>query len=151
MIEKVYDFTPSRIATHISTFFSAYLNEHEIGYVTGASGGYILTETDIFIPDVGYISKTRLPEMPALEAPVPPDLAVEVKTQKDWKRTLRYKAERYLEMRTQVVWLVFPDEQVAEVYVLDEDVQTIGIDGVLDGGDLLPGFTLAVREIFGVK
>lgn len=32
--------------------------------------------------------------------------------------------------------------------LLDEDVITVGMDGVLDGKDVLPGFTLAVKDIF---
>jgi Uma2 family endonuclease len=44
--------------------------------------------------------------------------------------------------------LVFPVEQLVEVYVPDKDVELVGIDGTLDGGDVLPGFTLKVSDIF---
>lgn len=46
-------------------------------------------------------------------------------------------------------WLVFPEEQQVEVYsLLEEDVITVDMSGVLDGKDVLPGFTLAVKDIF---
>jgi Uma2 family endonuclease len=70
-----------------------YLND--IGYVTGSDGGYILLDDDTFIPDVGYISKERLPVMPNCEAPVAPDLAIEVKSPLERKQTLWQKAETY--------------------------------------------------------
>jgi Uma2 family endonuclease len=47
-----------------------------------------------------------------------------------------------------LVWLVFPEEQAVEVYVPDKDVQTFGINDSLDGGDVLPDFQLAVKDIF---
>jgi hypothetical protein len=34
------------------------------------------------------------------------------------------------------------------VYAPGQPVKTFGIDDTLDGGDVLPGFALAVREIF---
>ncbi len=148
LVEKMPSFTPSRIALRVAYHLSSYLDAHDIGYVTGADGGYIMSDEDVLIPDVGYISKARLPDMPDREAPVPPDLAVEVKSPTDRKRALRRKAERYLELGTQMVWLVFPDEQVIEVYVQDEDVKTVAVDGVLDGREVLPGFSLAVGELF---
>lgn len=148
IVEKMPSFTPSRIAVRISSRLSLYVDEHNLGYVTGADGGYIMSDEDVLIPDVGFISKMRLPEEPDREAPVPPDLAVEVMSPTDRKRALRRKAERYLELGTGMVWLVFPDERAVEVYVQDEDVKTVGIDDALDGGSILPGFALSVRDLF---
>src|SRR5258708_2407355 len=148
IVEKVPSFEPSRIAARIIMLFGTYLLPNEIGYVTGADGGYRISDGDVLNPDVGYISKKRLPERPRREVQIPPDLAVEVKSPTDTKRGMRRKAEKHLAAGTQIVWLVFPDEQQIEVYVLDQDVVTVGIDGRLDGGDVLPGFTLKVRDIF---
>jgi len=151
IVEKMPSFKPSRIAMLIVFFFNLYLREHPLGYVTGEAGGYIMPAGNVVNPDVGYISKERLPEEPEREAPIPPDLAVEVKSPTDRKRAMRNKAERYLQAGTKIVWLVFPEERLVEVYTVDDDVQTVGIDGTLDGGDMLPGFSLPVREIFGQK
>lgn len=150
IVEKVASFTPSKLAMRIGHLFSKYLDVHDIGYITGADGSYILSEDYEFMPDVGYISKARLPEEPEREVNGPPDLAVEVKSPTDSKRALRQKAEDYLRFGTKMVLLVFPDEQLVEVYVPGQDVREVKVDGVLDGGDVLPGFTLPVRDIFGV-
>lgn len=148
LVEKMPSFTPSRIASRISYKFNRYLEDRPIGYITGEAGGYIMSSEVVFNPDVGYISKVRLPEEPEREAPVPPDLAVEVKSPTDSKRAMRRKAERYLELGTRIVWLVFPDERVIEVYMPDEDVKTLAVNDTLDGGEVLPGFTLSVSELF---
>jgi Uma2 family endonuclease len=149
LVEKMPSFTPSRIAADVVFFFKLYLRDHDIGYVTGADGGYAMPDGSVLIPDVGFVLKERLREIPDREALIPPDLAVEVKSPTDRKRKMRHKAERYLELGTRMVWLIFPDEQIVEVYVQgDEDVKTVGIDGVLDTGDVLPGFSLPVHELF---
>ncbi|MBX3085285.1 MAG: Uma2 family endonuclease [Anaerolineae bacterium] len=150
LVEKMPSFTPSKIAAEIIFAIKLFLRENPIGYVTTEGGGYIMPNGDILIPDVGYVAKVHLPELPEREAPVPPDFAVEVKSPTDRKRALRNKVERYLQHGTQLVWLVFPDERIVEVYVAgeDADVQTVTIDGILDGGSVLPGFTLKVSDIF---
>jgi Uma2 family endonuclease len=145
---KPSDFHSSYVAGWFATYLNLYLLQHDIGNVSGASGGYILDHENTLIPDVGYISNVRMPAMPPREAPVPPDLAIEVKSPTDRKRTLRRKAEKYLACGTKLVWLVFREDQLVEVYTADDDVRTFGINDVLDGGDVLPGFTLAIKDVF---
>lgn len=146
--EKTPSFVPSKIAGWVLTFINIHLIKNPIGYVTGEQGGYRLSEDTLLIPDVGYISKARLPEMPEREVLVAPDLAVEVKSPSDSKRAMRQKAERYLKHGTSLVWLVFPEEQRIEVYVPNQDVIELGLEDTLDGGEVLPSFTLAIKELF---
>lgn len=148
IVEKMASHKPSKVAARIVRFVDTFVDEHDLGDVTGADGGYQMNDENTFIPDVAFISRERLPVEPAREAPVPPDLAVEVKSPTDRIRTLRRKAERHLELGTKLVWLVFPDEQKVEVYMPDADVISVDIEGVLDGGTALPGFTLPVKNIF---
>ncbi len=152
IVTKVPSFTPSRIAVRIAAYITMYLFKNEIGYVTGEAGGYVMAEGNVFNPDVGYISKERLPQIPTREVLVPPDLAVEVKSPTDSKRAMRRKADQYLASGTKQVWLVFPEEYVVEVYSPENtEGRILSYDGVLDGGVALPGFSLQVSEVFGPK
>jgi Uma2 family endonuclease len=146
--EKMPSFTPSRLAVRIATYLNIYLMKNEIGSVTGPDGGYLMPDGSVLIPDVGYISKARLSETPTREVPTFPDLAVKVKSPTDTLRKMRLKAEKYIANGTRIVWLVFPEEQAVEVYVADQDVKTLKIDESLSGGDVLPNFALAVKDIF---
>lgn len=148
IVKKTGYFTPSEIAVTIGMYIGIWARETRLGYVTGADGSYAISDDNEFIPDVGYISKERLPDIPSRGAPVPPDLAVEVKSPNDRVRAMRRKTEKYLERGTKLVWLVFPDEQIVEVYATDADVQVFKIGDTLTGGDVLPGFTLVVKDIF---
>jgi Uma2 family endonuclease len=79
MVEKMPSFMPSKIGMRIGRLVGNFVDENEIGYVTGADGGYVLSDEDTFNPDVAYISK-HLPEIPRREVIGPPDCAVEVKS-----------------------------------------------------------------------
>lgn len=148
LVEKMPSFVPSSIAMTIGAYLRIHVKERGLGYVTGADGGYVMGDGSVFIPDVGYITRERLPEEPTREAPVPPDLAVEVKSPTDSVRELRRKAEKYLAAGTRLVWLVFPDEKRVEIYDGDSDVVTLGESDALTGGALLPDFTLPISAIF---
>lgn len=145
IVEKMGSFKPSAIASEFNFEIKTYLKQNPIGYVTGEAGGYVISPVHTYMPDVGYISKARLPETPERESPIPPDLAIEIKSPTDSKREMRRKAEVYIAHGTRIVWLVFPEDQRIEVYTPNGDVVELGLDDTLDGGDVLPGFTLAVR------
>jgi Uma2 family endonuclease len=148
IVEKMASFEPSEMALEIGRHFKNWLDDNPIGRVTGADGSYILSPEHEFMPDVGYISKARMPNKPACEVPMAPDLAVEVKSPTDSIRAMREKAAVYLAHGTRMVWLVFPETQRVEIYTPDGEIIEVGIDGTLTGGDVLPGFTLAVRKLF---
>ena len=108
-----------------------------------------MSNQDMLIPDVAFISLGQMPDLPDCIALIPPDLAIEVKSSNDKKKNMRQKAQRYLDNGTLLVWLVFPESRTVEVYDGDNDVVTLGMDDTLTGGDVLPGFTLRVADIFG--
>jgi Uma2 family endonuclease len=154
IIEKMpASFLPAQVAATLIVKIGNYLAETPIGYVTGADGGYIMNdEGRKFIPDVAYISKERLPEIPEREAPVPPDLAVEVISPTDKVKVTQQKARMYLEAGTQLVWIVYPDDALIDVCTLADDgdlkLHTLSADDILTGGDVLPNFNVPVNAIF---
>jgi Uma2 family endonuclease len=47
-----------------------------------------------------------------------------------------------------MVWLVFPEKRQVEVYHENGDLEIMDENGVLDGGDVMPGFRMPVRAVF---
>jgi Uma2 family endonuclease len=137
----------SMIGMFVGAMMTVFVHEHKLGYVTGADGGYRVSG-ERYIPDAAFISKARQPE-PSHEAynPNPPDLAVEVLSPTNEADQIRIKIVNYLLAGT-TVWLVDPDKKHVEVYVPNQSPITIGIDETLEGGTVLPGFKLPMREIF---
>lgn len=151
IIEKVpSNHYASVIAQLIAFFIQQFIRQHGIeGYVSGEAGGFMIGG-DRYAPDVAFISKSRSPE-PVRQGynPTPPDLAVEVETNTTTasERRLRAKVLRYLDVGV-VVWVVYPETQEVEVYNPGQEMQKLGINDMLVGGDVLPGFTLAMKDIF---
>ncbi|MBI5961826.1 MAG: Uma2 family endonuclease [Chloroflexi bacterium] len=147
IVEVVSNSYSSLVAAQILIEIGAYVKKRRLGYVTGADGGYRVGG-EAYIPDVGFISHARQP-VPSHEAynSNAPDLAVEVLSPNDKPDDVRIKVIHYLAAGT-TVWLVVPESKRVEVYTPGPRVKTLGVDGVIEGGEVLPGFTLAVKDIF---
>lgn len=139
----------SKICQIIAGEIYIFMKGKDLGHLTGEAGGYMVSG-ERYAPDVAFISKARQPQLAQRGYnPNPPDLEVEVDfpSTPESLENLRIKIGNYLAART-VVWVVLPEKKRVEVYVPDQPVRIIGVDGLLDGGDVLPGFTLPVKEIF---
>jgi Uma2 family endonuclease len=132
-----------------------YVEEHNLGYVTGADGHYILAEDPdtAVMPDVGFVRKERMPKpIPKKYLPLAPDLAVEVISPNDKAKEIREKIEVYLAYNTEIVWVVYPASERVDVYRATDKshIEVVKKDGTLQGEKVLPGFSLAVKDIFAV-
>jgi len=133
------------IAARMAHFLNAHVIPRNLGYVTAPDGGFNLGKGRVRQPDCAYNSKQRMPKLPK-EFDIAPNIAVEVvSTHEDVLR----KVKEYLEAGTQLVWVIYPDEQSVEIFRPDEPRwQTLNLDDTLTGERVLPDFTLAVRDIF---
>jgi Uma2 family endonuclease len=139
----------SKISSRINRFVGTFVDENDLGHITGEAGGYIVSG-ERYAPDVAFISKVRQPELAQKGYnPNPPDLAVEVDFPSTYEsqEQLRIKIANYLAAGT-VVWVVYPHNQKVEIYVPGKPVKILDINGIIDGEPVLPGFKLAVKEIF---
>jgi Uma2 family endonuclease len=144
----------SEIAALVVFFIRLFLvqNKRE-GHVTGADGGYIVSG-EIYAPDVAYISYERQSELAQKGYnPNPPELAVEVISDpgnSQEQTILRRKVANYLLAGT-MVWIIDPLAETIEVYQIGQQPQFYTMGDNLVGGDVLPGFSLAVKDIFPKK
>ena len=137
------------IAGRIIYHLNAFVIPRDLGYITVPDGGFRLAPRTVRMPDAAFISKARHPQLDGVEFPLAPDLAVEVVSPDE---DIHKKAYEYFRAGTTLVWAIYPDEKRVYVMRLDEDGGLKSIpqdeDAILDGGDVLPGFTLAVRDVF---
>ncbi|MCZ2099332.1 MAG: Uma2 family endonuclease [Anaerolineae bacterium] len=149
VIEVVSNQRASALASRFIGFIQLYLMQNRIGFVTGADGGYMIAG-ERYIPDVAFVSKTRQTE-PSEQAysAIPPDLVIEVLSPSNTPHEMRVKVVNYLSVGV-TVWVADPDRKLVEVYTPGQPVKKVGIGGLLDGGDILPGFAIAVKDIFDV-
>ena len=148
-------FDATTIAFNLGADLRAFARPRRLGVVTGADGVYKFpgAETGL-LPDVGFVEATKVPAIDRTK-PIPfaPDLAIEVASpsQKLGSDEMAAKARRYLQGGTRLVWVVWPERQEVDVWraaSVDRAAATLHVDDVLDGEDIVPGFTYHVADVF---
>jgi Uma2 family endonuclease len=138
------------IIVRITAKLFAFVEQHRLGTVYSADTGfYIERDRDtVRSPDVAFVTAARAGDQPGKGFfPGPPDLAVEVLSPTDRPGEVADKVQNWLETGCRHVWVVDPDAKTVTDHQSSALPQVVGIDGQLDGGDLLPGFTLKVAEV----
>ena len=144
----------SSLALRLGARIEAFVEQHNLGAVTGADGEFDLGHGTALAPDVAFVRAERVPPptSPIYEKawPLAPDLAVEVASPNQHRPAMARKAQRYLNAGTRLLWVVWPKRKEVDVW-RPGDIKpsaTLGVDDVLDGLDILPGFTYPVERLF---
>ena len=103
------------------------------------------------IPDAGFISWGRYPKgkrKRGRSRPVTPDLIVEVLSKGNTSREMERKLGEYFRAGARLVWYVNPKQRTVRVYTAPDRSILLREDQTLEGGDVLPGFSLSIRDWF---
>jgi Uma2 family endonuclease len=99
-------------------------------------------------PDLAFIRRERLPtELPPSRWPFAPDLAIEVVSPSNRLSAMQQKIIDYFDAGTTLVWVIDPKSRTVMVYRSAGDVTLLREEDALDGGDVLPGFSVRIREL----
>ena len=128
-----------------------YMDTHPLGEVY-AEFGYLLAENPdtVLAPDVSFLRQERL-EGADLERTYwvgAPDLAVEVVSPSDRYSEVNEKVARWLAAGARLVWVIDPRRQQIAVHRGPNTVTNLTVADRLDGGEVLPGWSLPVRDLF---
>lgn len=151
LVEKPMVWYESIIGVLVSTIFRKYLEQHPLGTVLGADGSLKILPKVVKIPDVAFVSWGRFPKKKLPRGPIPhliPDLVVEVLSDSNTQKEMQLKLEEYFEAGVLLVWYVDPETRAATAYTSARDGVRIEPSGHLDGGSVLPGFTLSLKWLF---
>ncbi len=154
----VYEMPPAgmehgRNGANFLSLIWIYVRQNDLGIVTTAETGYIVYtdpngKDSILAPDVGFIAKARVPAEPIRQyVPFAPDLAVEVVSPNNSAAQVHTKVNKYLQYGTRMVIVVYSETRTVVVHT-PSGAQTLGENDRFDGGEVLPGFKLPVRDIF---
>ena len=118
---------------------------------TGDTGFVLARQPDtVRGPDVAFVSARREREIQDAHPFVPgaPDLAIEVLSPNDRTREVLGKVSDCLAAGSRVVWVVNPAREEVQVFRSPFAPRVLAGHDVLDGEDVLPGFSVSVAEIF---
>jgi Uma2 family endonuclease len=156
VLGEVREMTPAggrhgRIGARILSRLEAHVFTNGLGEVYNSDTGFRLaTGPDtVRVPDVSFVSRHRADQVGDVEGiwPGAPDLAVEVISPTDIYGDVEEKVAEYLDAGCRMVIVVNPRHRRATVYTPGAAV-LLTDDDALDGGDVVPGWTLPLKDVF---
>ena len=130
LVEKVIGFRESLLAGMLIEILRGFVRVRNLGLVTAPDGMMRLTAGLVRIPDVA------------------PNLAVEVLSTGNTPGEMARKRQDYFAAGAQVVWQVDSHARTVQVFTAPEQSTVLHETQPLEGGTVLPGFTLPLQELF---
>lgn len=130
-----------------------FANEHSLGEVYAAETGFTLSKNPdtVRAPDVAFIARDRIPGKGIPDTgfwEIAPDLIAEIVSPNDRMSDVQDKITDYLNAGVRLIWLVDPKTRTVTVYQSRQQVEILIEGDELTGKDVLPGFQLALTELF---
>jgi Uma2 family endonuclease len=107
-------------------------------------------------PDVAFVSYERW----AKDRPLPvagnawevvPDLTVEVVSPHDLADEIMQKITEYFRAGVRLVWVIYPQQRLVQVYESVENIKVLKSTEELDGGTVVQGFRLPLSTLFPIS
>ncbi|MGI8496253.1 MAG: Uma2 family endonuclease [Gemmatimonadaceae bacterium] len=129
-------------------------------FVEARKLGALFTEETAFVlkrnpdtlrcPDVAFVARDRLPSRGVGTGwmQLAPDLAIEVLSPSDSASEMSAKVQEYLDAGVRLIWVADPATRTVRVFGRDGRTHLSQESDVLDGGDVVPGFTCTVASLF---
>jgi len=122
----------------------------QLGDVFDSSGGFTLPSGAVRSPDVTWIEKSKLENIPpdTTFPLVAPDFVIELRSKTDSLKTLQAKMQEYRTNGVRLGWLIDPQNQWVEIYRLGQGIEILESPKILSGEDVLPEFILNLISIW---
>jgi Uma2 family endonuclease len=151
LVEKIMGYPEASLALRLGHLLQTFLDKNDLGNLAGADGTLRLMPGLVRIPDLSFVSWDRLPNREVPATPIPdlaPDLAIEVLSEGNTPKEMDRKVREYFVSGVRLVWFVRLDRRTVQVYVAPDESVTLTEGQTLDGGRVLSGLALPVREVF---
>ena len=141
-----------KTVVNLIVLLAGFVEPRQMGTFLASDVGFLLEREPDTVrePDVAFISARRLPldrDVPGyFEGP--PDLAVEIASPGNSPRQLFDKARMWISFGVPIVWTVDPKARTLGVHQPNQPLIRLSVEDTLDGGQVLPGFTCTVADLF---
>ncbi|MER0441710.1 Uma2 family endonuclease [Emticicia sp. W12TSBA100-4] len=117
-------------------------------------GGELIAEQDVKIsaiqlrrPDLAYFSASQIDESWKDEEPIPA-FAIEIISTFDQINQVKMKLTEYFKNGVRVVWLIYPDEKIVEIYTSRKAVKIYSDTDICSASPVLDDFEISVEDLF---
>ena len=143
-------FTHGPVAMNLAARLAGYIERTGGDFVLLAETGFTLARNPDTVrgPDVGVVRRDRVPiPEPRGFLELGPELAVEVLLPGDRPGEVLAKVGDWLSGGARLVWVIDPDRRQGRIYRADGSQAVVASDQVLDGEDVLPGFSSPLAAV----
>jgi len=141
----------AQVQARIIELLTAFVRANGLGQVLG-DGGFLLARDPDTVrgPDVAFVAldRWRKVEDKGRFFPGAPDVAVEVLSPSNRAGEIHAKVADYLAAGARLVWIVDPKRRSITVHRTLLAPRRLSAGDTLDGGDVFPGFAIAVDAVF---
>jgi len=151
LVEKAVGFRESLLAVALLRLLGPFVKVRKLGLVTGPDGMLRLFPGLVRGPDIAYVSWNRIPGRKVPAEPYPnlaPNLAIEILSKGNTRKEMARKRREYFKAGVELVWEIHPVKRTAAVYASPKNPQIFDEEETLTGGDVLPGFSLRLADLF---
>ncbi len=150
LVEKDMSFYESRVSTVLIYHLEGHVTKNKLGIVLTADAMQRFG-SQVRLPDVSYIAWSRfpggkLPRSKILDVGI--DIAVEVLSESNTPVEMLRKRREYFASGAKQVWEIDPEDQSARIYTTATKFREVGPGGTLEGGKIIPGFSLPMAKLF---
>ena len=143
-----------KIVINLASELGAFVKPRRLGSLMASDTGIILERNPDTVrePDIAFISAAKMPlgmDIPGYSEAVP-DLVVEIASPNDSRREVNAKVQMWLSYGVRLVWAIYPATRTVESHPQHGAPTLLTADDALDGGDVLPGFTCKLSDIFDI-
>src|SRR5439155_23923660 len=149
LVEKGMGYHESLLAGVFIEVLRQFVVPRNLGVVATPDGMVRLFPGLVRGPDVAFASWDRFPNRKVPEEPIPslaPDLVIEVLSKSNTRPEMKRKRGEYFAAGVLLVWEVDRKRRRVSVYTPDGAVTVLEASQRLEGGDVLPGFTLELSD-----
>jgi len=144
------DIVSSEIGAELVSLLRNWVKPRKLGRVFESSGGFILPNSNLTAPDVSFVVADRLKQSKRYFAKLVPDLVVEIKSQSDRLKPLREKIQSFIELGAKVGILIDPDKHTVTIYTPTAEPVVLRDGDMISIPELLPGWEVAVTELWPI-
>ena len=139
-------------ANNIATFLSHFVLINRLGTCFAAETGFVIRKNSdsLLAPDWAFIKTERLSDEPSSKfSQIVPDAVLEVRSPSDRLRDVQAKLEHWVEAGVRIAWEYDPETKTMTTYRPETESVEIGLNGIVSGEDVIPGFEMGLGEMLG--
>ena len=151
LVEKDVGYWESCLAVKLVALLWNFVEPRKLGVVSGEGGMMRLFPGLVRIPDAAFASRDKFPGPELPREPIPslvPDLAAEILSRGNTPKEMSEKLADYFECGVRLVWYFDPKKRTVQVFYSPENSELLRDGDTLTGSDVLPGFTLSLKEFY---